>query len=149
MVRQNSPRKVLVTFKPSHPGTFHAVLRITLSDKARPNDQEFVLERELRGRAVLVHGSSNGGGPSTTTDEETTGGEGTGIAVSHDFGLEFSVELLRLGEPFAQQTKELVITKSTVLPSIFFKSARVLSRDGTVSRCVHVLLRWLVSSYFS
>jgi hypothetical protein len=148
VVRQNSPRKVLVTFKPPHPGTFHAVLRITFSDKARPNDQEFIVERELRGRAVLVHGSSSGGGPSTTMDEEPTGGEGAGIAVSHDFGLEFSVELLRLGEPFAQQTKELIITKSTAHPSIFFKGARVLSRDGTVSRCVHVFLRWLVS-YFS
>ena len=81
-------------------------------------------------------------------DEETTRGESAGIAVSHDFGLEFSVELLWLGEPFAQQTKELVITKSTVLPSAFFKSARVLSRDGTVPRCVHVLLRWLCFLFF-
>ena len=55
VVWQNSPRKVLVTFKPPHPGTFHAVLRITFSDKSRPNDQEFVVERELHGRAVLIH----------------------------------------------------------------------------------------------
>lgn len=137
-----------MTFKAPHSGTFQAVLRITFSDKTQPNDQEFIMERELRGSAILIHGSNSGGGPFTTVDEETTGSEGAGIAVSHDFGLEFSVELSRLAEPSAQQTKELIITKSTVLPSVFFKTARVLSRDGSVSRCVHVLLRWLVS-YFS
>lgn len=148
VVQQNSPRKVLVTFKAPHPGTFHAVLRITFCDKMRRNDQEFTVERELRGLATLIHGSSSGGGPSPTVDGETAGSEGAGIAVSHDFGLEFSVELSRLDEPFAQQTKELIITKSTILPSVLFKTARVLSRDGSVSRCVHALLRWLVSYFF-
>ena len=137
-----------MTFKARHPGTFHAVLRITFCDKTRRNDQEFTVERELRGLATLIHGSSSGGGPFPTVNEETTGSDGAGIAVSHDFGLEFSVQLSRLGQPFAQQTKELIITKSTILPSVFFQTARVLSRDGSVPRCVYVLLRWLVS-YFS
>jgi hypothetical protein len=57
-VRQKSPRKVLVTFKPPHAGTFHAALEITFCDATRPaSDQEFTVVRGLRGRAVLSWGS--------------------------------------------------------------------------------------------
>lgn len=50
LIQQNLRRKVLVTSKAPHVGTFHAALKITFSDKTRPNDQELPIVRELRGR---------------------------------------------------------------------------------------------------
>jgi hypothetical protein len=60
-------------------------------------------------------------------------GEGTGITVSHDFGLEFSVERPWSGEPFATQTKELIITKSFKFPWVTFIAAEVHSPDDSVT----------------
>ena len=134
-----------MTFKAPHAGTFHAALKITFSDKSRPNDQEFTVVRELRGCAILAGGPTSSGGTPNTVGEDTTESKGTGIAVSHDSDLEFSVERSSPDEPFAQQTKELVITKSTVIPSVFFKAARVCSPDDFVARCVHTCPRRIVS----
>jgi hypothetical protein len=147
LVLQNLPRKVLVTFKAPHTGTFHASLKITFSDTRRPNDQEFTVTRELRGRAILpIRPTSSGRPPNAGKDDKIGGEERAGITVSHDFDLEFSVERSSLDEPFAQQTKELVITKSTIKPLVSFKNARVCSLDDIIARCVHV---WLGSiSYF-
>jgi hypothetical protein len=64
-------------------------------------------------------------------------GEGTGITVSHDFGLEFFVERLWPGEPFATQTKELIITKSSQTQLVSF-IAMVLSPDDLVTRWVQI-----------
>jgi hypothetical protein len=55
------------------------------------------------------------------------------ITVSHDFGLDFSVECTRSDEPFATQTKELVITKSSTSPSVSFKAATIRSSDSSVT----------------
>jgi hypothetical protein len=60
-------------------------------------------------------------------------GEGTGITVSHDFGLEFSVECPSSDEPFATQTKELIITKSSETPLVSFITAMVRSPDDSVT----------------
>jgi hypothetical protein len=60
-------------------------------------------------------------------------GEGTGVTISHDFGLEFSVEHPSSGEPFATQTKELIITKSSKTPSVSFIAATVHSPDDSVT----------------
>jgi hypothetical protein len=147
LIQQNSPRKVLVTFKAPHAGTFHAALKITFSDKTHPNDQEFTVVRELSGRTILPGGPASGRETPNTGEEDTIGSEGTGIAVSHDFNLKFSVERSSPEEPFAQQTKELVITKSTVNPSVFFKSAKVCSPDDTVARCVRTHLRRIVPHF--
>jgi hypothetical protein len=148
LVLQNLPRKVLVTFKAPHAGTFHASLKITFSDKRRPNDQEFTVTRELRGRAILpIRSTGSGRPPNAGKDDKIVGEERAGITVSHDFDLEFSVERSSPDEPFAQQTKELVITKSTIKPLVSFKTARVCSSDDIVARCVHVWLGW-VTSYF-
>ncbi|KAI9452273.1 hypothetical protein F5148DRAFT_1236722 [Russula earlei] len=127
-VRQNSPRKVVVSFNAPCAGTYLATLRITFCDKSRLNDQEFIITREL-------HGCANppGGEESSEefmdfgTDEEEEEGEGTGIAVSPNFGLKFFIERSRSDEPFETQTKNLVITKSSVQPLVFFKAARVFS----------------------
>ena len=141
VVQQKTPRKVLVSFRPLHVGTFLATLRITFNDKTRPNNLEFTVIRELRGRAILP------GDPATTpeppqTVEEAEGdmmeSEDAGITVSDDLGVEFSVERSRSDESFPMQKKELVITKSSVRPLVFFKAARVYSPDGSVARYVKV-----------
>jgi hypothetical protein len=139
MVLQSLPRKVLVAFTAPHAGTFHASLRITFSDTMRPNDQEFTVVRELRGRAILpIRPTGSGRPPNAGKDDKIGSEERAGITVSHDFDLEFSVERLSSDEPFAQQTKELVITKSTIKPLVSFKTARVCSSEDIVARCVHV-----------
>jgi len=129
-VQKNKAREVIVSFHPSRVGSFHAVLRITFSDKGR-NGQEFTLTRELRGRAILPGGSAiNGDAPHNVEDME---GEGTGITVSHDFGLEFSVECPSSDESFATQTKELIITKSSNTPLVSLVTAVVRSPDDSVT----------------
>lgn len=128
MVKQSQPRKIIVSFQASCVGTFNATLRITFRDKTRPNDQEFTLTRELRGRATLPSGSSSNGDTPNTV-EDMAGSEGTGITISHDFGLEFSVESPPSGEPFETQTKELIITKSLTTPLVTLKTVRVCSQN--------------------
>ena len=65
--------------------------------------------------------------------EDMEEGEGTGIIVSHDFGLEFSVECPWSDEPFATQTKELVVTKSSKTPLVSFITAVVRSPEDSVT----------------
>ena len=121
-----------MSFLPLGVGHFHAVLWITFSDKGRANDREFTVTRELRGRAILPDGPAiNGDALYNVEDMEE--GEGTGITVSHDFGLEFTVECPRSDEPFPTQTKELIITKSSKTP-VSFITAIVRSPDDSASR---------------
>ena len=90
------------------------------------------MARELRGRAILpVRPAINGDGPHNVEDMED--GEGTGIKVSHDFGLEFSAERPSSDEPFATQAKELIITKSSQAPLVSFMTATVRSPDDSVT----------------
>jgi hypothetical protein len=132
VLRSHQPHDVLVSFKASRVGTFHATLNITFSDTLRVNREEFTVTRELRGRAILSDNpSSNGTAPNT--EEETAGSEGTGITVSHDFGLEFSVESSPSDGSFGTQNKELFITKSSPTPRVTFKAARVCSIDDSVT----------------
>jgi hypothetical protein len=127
-VQKKKAREIIVSFQPTSVGQFHAVLWITFSDKARAKDQEFTVTRELRGRAILPGGSAiNGDAPHNV-------GEGTaGITVSHDFGLEFSVESPSSDEPFATQTKEFIITKSSKTSSVSFITATVRPPDASVT----------------
>ncbi|KAI0290989.1 P-loop containing nucleoside triphosphate hydrolase protein [Russula brevipes] len=92
------------------------------------------MTRELRGRAILPHGLASISEP-RSTPEDMVGNTGTGITVSHDSGLEFLVERESSwsGELFPTQTKELVITKSSPQPFVFFKGARVCSQGGSVT----------------
>ncbi|KAH9988792.1 hypothetical protein BJV74DRAFT_460446 [Russula compacta] len=61
VVQQNAPHKVLVSFNPPHAGTFTTLLYLVFSDHTRPDDKEFTVTRELRGRATLP------ASPTTTT----------------------------------------------------------------------------------
>lgn len=121
-----------MSFKPSCAGLFHAVLWITFSDKGRAKDREFTVTRELRGRAILPGGwAVNGDVPDNVEDLGES--ENTGITVSHDFGLEFSVECPWSDELFKTQTKELIITKTSKTPLVSFITAVVRLPDDFVT----------------
>ena len=130
--QQNSPRNVLVSFTATQAGTFHATLEIIFSDETRPNDQRFSVIRELRGHAILPKVLASSGDTSSTMDWDTIGSKVAGISVSHDFGLQFSVECSGSGDPFATQTEELVLTKSSAMPFVSFTSAEISSIDSSV-----------------
>jgi hypothetical protein len=98
------------------------------------SDEEFTVTRELRGRAILPDGPASSGEPSDVAEVATMERERAGVAVSLDSGLEFAVERSRLDEPFTMQTRELVITKTSAIPLVTFKAARVCSRDDSVAR---------------
>jgi hypothetical protein len=130
-VQRNRAQEVIVSFQPSRVGSFHAVLCIAFSNEGRANDRGFTVTRELRGRAILPGRLAiNSDGPHNV---EVTDGEGTGINVSHDFGLEFSAERPSSDEPFATQAKELIITKSSTTPLVSFMTATVHSPDDSVT----------------
>ncbi|KAH9959446.1 hypothetical protein BC827DRAFT_504592 [Russula dissimulans] len=142
VVHPYRPRKVLVSFQPSGPGNFHATLSITFNYKAGRDDEVFVVTRELRGRAILPVPDNTKEPPNTiTAEEDRMGSEGSGITVSPHSGLEFFVERSQPDELFATQTKELVITKSSVNPLVFFKAARVCSSDDAVASWFSVQLQ--------
>ena len=53
MIGLRTPCTIIVTFQAPHAGTFHMSLQIVFSDGIRPSGEEFVVLRELRGRATL------------------------------------------------------------------------------------------------
>jgi len=133
-IQRNGAREVIVSFQPSRVGSFHAVLGIAFSNNGRTNDRGSTVTRELRGRAILPgRPAINGDGPDNVEDMGDASGEGTGITVSHDFGLEFSAERPSSDEPFAAQAKELIITKSSKTPLVSFVTATVRSPDDSVT----------------
>jgi hypothetical protein len=124
---------IRVVFKAPHPDTFHAVLRITFSDKTRPSDQEWTVMRVMRGRAIL-HASDGPAGPGEIPNimEEMGDDEGDGIAITiiPYFALEFSVEYQQSDGSFATQTKDLIMTKTS---AVSFTAARVYSPDASMA----------------
>lgn len=131
VVQNNEAREVIVSFQPSRVSSFHAVLCIAFIDKGR-NDAPFTVSRELRGRAILPDPPAINGDESHNVGDMEDG-EGTGISVSHDFGLEFSVERPSSDEAFATQAKELIITKSSKTPLVSFMTATIRSPDNSVT----------------
>jgi hypothetical protein len=136
-VRKSSPRKIEVSFKAPRVGTFQGTLRMTFRDKTQSDEEltvtQFTVTRELRGRAILP-GAAGSPEPSNKADGDGMESERAGVTVSHDLGVEFSVERSRLDEPFDKLTKELVITKTSVIPLVSFKEARVSSVDQSAAR---------------
>ena len=122
---------IRMVFKAPHPDTFHAVLRITFSDKTRPSDQEWAVTRVLRGRATLP-ASDRPASPEEILDitEEMGHDEDDGVAVFPYFALEFSVEYQQSDGSFATQTKDLIITKTS---AVSFTAARVYSPDASMA----------------
>jgi hypothetical protein len=58
--------------------------------------------------------------------------EGTGIFVSHDSGLHFSLERTQSYEPLETQTERLVIIKTSASPLVSFKAVEIYSSDDAV-----------------
>jgi len=132
VIRKKNPRTIIVSFNAPHAGTFHAVLQINFSDKTRPHDPEFIIRRELRGRAVLP--ASDGLDSNTdvpTLSEEMAESDDNGLIISPDFALEFSVESPQPNEPFTTQTKQLTITRSSNT-LVSFTAARIYSPDNSM-----------------
>ena len=121
MVRKGKPRKIIVSFQAPHAGSFPVSLEIVFSDKTRQSDGEFVVLRELRGKATLP------GSPASA------GSEGNAITVSHEYGLEFSLERAR-SEQFSTQTLKLIVNKSTSNVMVSLEGVKVRSPDGSVTR---------------
>jgi hypothetical protein len=105
---------------------------ITFRDKTQ-RDEEFTVTRELRGCGILP-GPASSPEPSDKAEGDDTESEHAGVTVSHDLGVEFSVERSRLDEPFDKLTKELVITQTSAIPSVSFKAARVSPVDKSGAR---------------
>jgi hypothetical protein len=123
VVRKGKPRKITVSFQAPHAGTFCMSLEIVFSDKTQQSDKEFVVLRELRGKATLPSSPASAGSE----------GNGNGITVSHEYGLDFSLERAR-SEPFATQTLELVVKKSPSNVLVSLEGVKVRSPDGSVPR---------------
>ncbi|KAF8500418.1 hypothetical protein F5888DRAFT_1387107 [Russula emetica] len=138
-VRKGSPRKIEVSFEAPRDGIFRGTLMITFRDKTE-RDEEFTVTRELRGCGILP-GAASSPEPSNKAEGDGAESERAGVTVSHDLGVEFSVERSRLDEPFDKLTKELVITKTSAIPLVSFKEARVNSLDKSVARMVFRAVR--------
>ena len=135
VIQRGTPRKIRIDFKAPQAGAFHAILKITFSDKARPNDQGWVVTRELRGVAILptIGGPAGNGDTSKTTKDKGDGGD-TGINVFPYFALDFSVECALPHESFPTDTKDLFITKTSPSPLVSFTAARVYSPDASMAK---------------
>lgn len=118
-----------MSFDAPHAGNFCASLKITFIDRTRPDNQEFSVTRELRGRAILPSSPPRDRDTCETVEEVRLGSEGIGIAVSPESGLEFWVERPRSDVPFASQTMQLVISKFFAQPWVFFRTARLRSSN--------------------
>jgi hypothetical protein len=135
MIRQGTPRMIRVVFNAPHPDTFLAVLRITFSDKTRPSDQEWIVTRVLRGRAILPACDEPAGPGELPAGDiiETMGhdeDDGIAIAAFPYFALEFSVKYQQSNGSFTTQTKDLIITKTS---AVSFTAARVHSPDASMA----------------
>jgi hypothetical protein len=105
------PRKILISFDAPRAGNFRVSLKITFIDRTRQNDQEFIVTRELRGRAIHPW-----------------------IGISPESGLEFLVERQRSDVPFAIQTRQLVISKSSPELSVSLQGTSWRSSDDPAIR---------------
>ena len=134
VIQQGAPHEIRVDFNAPQAGTFHAILKITFSDKAQPNDQEWMVTRELRGLAILPTIGEPTGNEDTS---DTTKGKGdvgdTGVNVFPYFALDFTVECLRPHESFPTHTKDFFITKTSPSPLVSFTAARVYSPDASMA----------------
>jgi len=134
VIQQGVARKIRVDFRVKAPqaGAFRAILKITFSDKARPNDQGWVVTRELRGSAIVPASDS----PiinRDTTGKDMVDSDDTGITIFPYYSLEFSVECPRYNELYATQTKDFIITKTSPSPLVSFTAAKVYSPDASMT----------------
>jgi hypothetical protein len=126
-------------------------LEIVLNDNTRPIDKEFVILRELRGRATLprshvgsphprkswprsnlvdVHAA-----PSTVEEDAFLDSQGTGISASDEDGVDFGiVKCNSLDGPFDTSSSSVTINHAKGFPAVTFVEARIRPCGGSDSR---------------
>lgn len=132
-------RTMSLTFSPQQEGNYEAVLEITFCDRKRKVN--FVIERKVHGIAKEPINDRVGDWAddyeslSTDEEEELPDGDGTGISVSDEDGVDFGiVERKRRNGPFATPSSSLTIEHEEGFPAVTFVKARVRSPDGSDSR---------------
>ena len=146
MVRQNQPSEVLVSFQAPHAGTFRMSLQIVFNDNSRQNGREFVILRELRGRATISGRHVGSAFPresfprSDVVDDQaalTTEGEdaiidnqGGGIFVSHEGGVDFGIIGRNdLDGLFNTSSHSITINNARGSPTVTFVEAGIRSQE--------------------
>jgi len=139
VIRKKRPSRITVSFQAPHAGTFRSSLRIVFSDKSRRlSDREFVILRELSARATVRRSPARIDTSNAAIGHASASSEGTGISVSSESNLEFSLERAQLDVPFVSQNLELIINKSSSNPLVSFEGVNVRSPDGNAAKSVHV-----------
>ena len=146
MVRQNQPSEVLVSFQAPHAGTFRMSLQIVFDDNSRRNRREFVILRELRGRATISGrhvGSAhpresflrsdaveNQAALSTEEEDAIVDNQGGGISVSDEGGVDFGIiERNDLDGLFDTSSHSVTISNARSSPTVTFVEAGIRSQE--------------------
>ena len=132
-------RTMNLTFSPQQEGNYEAVLELTFCDRKRKVN--FVVNRTMHGIAKEPINDPRSDWAddyeslSTDEEEELPDGEGTGISVSDEDGVNFGiVERKRPNGPLATPSSSLIIDHAEGFPAVIFVKARVRSLDGNDSR---------------
>ena len=134
-IKPKRSRTITVTFSPQQAGNYEAVLALTFC--SRDSKANFIIERTLRGFAKEPVGdwADDHASLSTDEEEELPDGDGTGISVSDEDGVNFGiVERRRKNGPFATPSSSLTIELAEGSPVVTFVKARIRSLDGSDSR---------------
>ena len=132
-------RTMTLTFSPQHTGDYEAVLELTFCDRRRKVN--FVVTRTMHGIAKEPINDPRSDWAddceslSSYEEEELPDGEGTGIFVSDEDGVNFGiVERKRPNGPFATPSATLIVDHAEGFPVVTFVKARVRALDGGDSR---------------
>jgi len=126
-------------------------LQIVFSDNTRPSGKEFVMLRELRGRATLLGRHVGSAHPresfprrnlvddhaalSTEEEDAFLDSQDTGISVSDEDGVDFGiVERSGLNGPFDRSSSSVTINHANGFPAVTFVEGRIRSWDGSGHR---------------
>jgi hypothetical protein len=126
-------------------------LEIVLNDNTRPIDKEFVILRELRGRATLPGSPVGSAHPRESfprsnpvdvhaalfTEEEDVflDSQDTGISASDEDGVDFGiVKRNSLNGPFNTSSSSVTINHAKGFPAVTFVEARIRPWGGSDSR---------------
>jgi hypothetical protein len=133
-------RTMTLTFSPQQAGDYDAVLELTFCDRKRKVN--FVVKRTIHGIAKEPINDPRSDWADddysslfTDEEEELPDGEGTGISVSDEDGVNFGiVERRRQNGPFATPSCSLIIDHAEGFPAVTFVKARIRPLDEDDSR---------------
>lgn len=134
-IKPRRQRTITLSFSPQQIGDYEAVLELIFCDRKRKVN--FIIERVLRGFANEPVGdwADDHASLSTDEEEELPDGDGTGISVSDEEGVNFGiVERRRQNGPFTTPSSSLTINLAEGFPVVTFVKAKIRSPDGRDSR---------------